>query len=237
MVRVPARPLVLAACAALAAPPAHATFHLMQIEQVIGGVCGRVDQQAVQLRMRGAGQNLVSGKQIVAFDAAGANPVVIVTFDANVTSGAGRRILVTSSEFDAAGNGPGGDFTMDALIPASYLAAGKIVFRDDPNPPVWSLAWGGAGYTGTNTGSMDNDVDGVFNPPFAGPLSWTTDQAILFDGVATDPSTNNAADYVLTPDEATFFENGLASAPVNDCLFGDGFETNGFQGWDAVSSP
>jgi hypothetical protein len=37
---------------ALAAAPAHATFHLMQVEQVIGGVGGYTSAQAIQLRMR-----------------------------------------------------------------------------------------------------------------------------------------------------------------------------------------
>ena len=39
---------------------ANASFHLMQIEQVIGGVNGDRTIQGVQLRMRSIGQNLVS---------------------------------------------------------------------------------------------------------------------------------------------------------------------------------
>src|SRR5437016_3239482 len=45
---------------ALAAPPAGASFHLMQVEQVIGGVNGHPEFQAVQLRMRTSFQNLMS---------------------------------------------------------------------------------------------------------------------------------------------------------------------------------
>ena len=49
---------MVAALASLAfALPAQATFHFMQIEQVIGGVNGDTTAQAVQLRMRFAGQN------------------------------------------------------------------------------------------------------------------------------------------------------------------------------------
>lgn len=40
-----------------AAQDVRATFHLMQIEQVVGGVCGDTTSQAIQLRMRDAGQN------------------------------------------------------------------------------------------------------------------------------------------------------------------------------------
>src|SRR2546425_1148115 len=54
-------------------PSAHATFHLMQIEQVIASVSGDSTAQAVQLRMRAIGQNFVSGGKLIAFDAAGLN--------------------------------------------------------------------------------------------------------------------------------------------------------------------
>ena len=37
------------------------TFHLMQIEQVIGGVGGNTNLQAIQLRMRAPGQQFVDG--------------------------------------------------------------------------------------------------------------------------------------------------------------------------------
>ena len=62
--------LILFACAL----PVHASFHLMQIEQVIGGVNGDTTAQAVQLRMRFAGQNFVAGTELIANAAAGNNP-------------------------------------------------------------------------------------------------------------------------------------------------------------------
>ena len=46
--------------AALATGPARATFHFMQIEQVIGGANGDTAAQAIQLRMRLGGQNFLS---------------------------------------------------------------------------------------------------------------------------------------------------------------------------------
>ncbi|MBI4578887.1 MAG: hypothetical protein HY718_04240, partial [Planctomycetes bacterium] len=92
--------LIVPALAALAlgTAPALASFHLMEIEQVIGGVNGDTTKQAIQLRMRSLGQNLVSGSRLVAYDATGANPVTLITFPSNVASGAsGARILVTSA--------------------------------------------------------------------------------------------------------------------------------------------
>ena len=63
---------VLVALASLTlALPAFATFHLMQIEQVIGGVNGDTSAQAIQLRMRFGGQDLTAGTTIVAVDAIG----------------------------------------------------------------------------------------------------------------------------------------------------------------------
>ncbi len=220
------------------AAPAAATFHLMQIEQVIGGVCGQVGQQAIQLRMRSSFQNLVAGTRLVARDAAGNNPVILITFPGNVSNSAGgARILSTTSAFTAAGSGPTPDFTLTNPIPASYLLAGKLTFEDSFGGIYWGLAWGGAGYTGTNTGTLDNDADGNFNPPFGEPLDWTTGRALRFPGSSTAASTNNAADYVLTAAEATFTSNDGSTGSVAECLFGDGFETNGLHAWDFVSPP
>jgi hypothetical protein len=84
---------ILALLALLGPAPVRASFHLMQIEQVIGGVNGDVSQQAVQLRMRSGGQNLVQFSRLRVFDAAGANPVLLVDFAAQVGNGmAGARV-------------------------------------------------------------------------------------------------------------------------------------------------
>jgi hypothetical protein len=213
----PLRILFLLASLALALP-AHATFHLMQIEQVIGGVNGDTTAQAVQLRMRFAGQNLVSGAQLVAVDAAGNNPITLATFPSNVTNAAaGTRILIATSSFASHEATPIiSDFSMIA-IPPSYFAAGRLMFQK--LGIRWSVSWGGAGYTGSNTGTMDNDADGDFGPPFAGELPSTSTSALHFNGPASAMSTNNAADYSITTGSATFTNNGgestalLASTP------------------------
>ena len=134
---------ILAALASLAlALPAQATFHFMQIEQVIGGVNGDTTAQAVQLRMRFAGQTEVNGAELVAVDAAGNNPITLATFPTDVTDGnPGSRILITTSSFAAYEATPiSSDFTMDA-IPASYLAAGRLAFQKFGIR--WSVSWGG----------------------------------------------------------------------------------------------
>jgi len=219
--------------AALGAP-ARASFHVMQIERVIGGVCGKVSQQAVQLRMRVLGQNLVSGARLRVWDAAGTNPVVIHDFTSNVAfSTAGSRVLSGSGDFDAQQN-PALDFVLTNVIPASYLPAGRLTFESNAGTIYWSLSWGGAAYTGSTTGDLTNDADGIFGPSFPGPLPWTTGQALIFTGAFGDLSTNNAADYALTPAEAVFTNNAGNAGTVSNCLFGDGFETANTVAWSAA---
>ena len=110
--------------------PLQAAFHLMQIEQVIAGVEGDTSAQAIQLRMRFALQNFVFRTRLIAYDAAGSNPVVLITFSGDVTNNAaGSRILVATSSF-AAHLSPSitPDFIMINAIPSSYLASGSLTF-------------------------------------------------------------------------------------------------------------
>ncbi len=204
----------------LVASPALASFHLMKVEQAIGGVAGDLSQQAIQLRTRAPGQNLVGSNQarLKAWDAAGLNPVTLIIFPSDVANAVqGARILVVSPAFAAAQPGIAADFAMTSLIPASYLAAGRLTFEDGGGTVLWSLAWGGAAYTGPNTGVTFNDADGNFGPPFGSPLPSTTLQALLFsapDPTGTALSTNNAADYSITAGTATFTNNAGASGTV-----------------------
>jgi hypothetical protein len=200
------------------AQPAFASFHLMQIEQVIGGVNGDTTRQAIQLRMRTGSQNFVSQGQLVAWDQNGANPVVLLDIPSDVTIGTGgSRVLIATSNFMTGVR----DFTMTNPIPASYLARGKITFQSDgvPTDPGttiwWAVAWGG--YTAANTGAMSpggNDADGNFNPSVAAALPSTNTTALRVTGAAGDLSTNNAAQYAPTAGAATFFNNAGAAQVV-----------------------
>ena len=208
------RILATLASAALALP-VQASFHLMQIEQVIGGVNGDTSAQAIQLRMRSIGQDLVAGTTLIAFDASGNNPITLLTLPSDVSNAAaGSRILITTASFASYESSPiASDFTMTA-IPASYLAAGRLAYQKSGIGILWSVSWGGASYTGPNTGTTFNDADGNFGPPFAGALPSDSTFALLFSGVASAMSTNNAADYSVTASAATFTNNAGASATV-----------------------
>jgi len=217
--------LLVSTCALLSARPASATFHLMQIEQVIGGVDGDAGVQAVQLRMRTGFQNQVQQSRLIAHDAAGANPVLLIDFTTVVPNqGTGVRVLAATASFSAhTSPAVAPDFVLTNPIPASYLAAGSLTFEDDFGTIYWRLSWGGTGYTGTGSGVITNDGDGNFNPPFDGPLPSAGSQALIFTGGASDPSTTNAADYALTAAGAVFTNNAGQSGQVQTVVgVGDG---------------
>ena len=217
--------LATVALATLLVRPAGASFHLMQIEQVIGGVDGSTAVQAIQLRMRASFQNLVSNGRLVARDATGANPVLLIAFPTNVAnSTAGDRVLAATSAFASATSPPlTPDFILTNPIPASYLPAGTLTYEDNVGTILWRLSWGGAGYTGPGTGALTNDADGNFAPPFAGPLPSSSGKALLFQFAASAPSTSNASDYALTTGSASFTNNARASGTIVSLVgVGDG---------------
>jgi hypothetical protein len=197
-------------------PTAHATFHLNQIEQVIVSVNGDTTAQAIQLRMRAAGENFVSGGKLVVFDAAGLNPITVLDVPTNVTNGAvGDHVLIASATFPSHTTPMAvPDFTMANLIPASYFAAGSLCWESDAGIVFWRLSWGGASYTGSNLGNTANDLDGNFGPPFGGAIPSSGVTALQFQGAATAMSTNNAADYLVTTGAAVFVNNAGASFTV-----------------------
>lgn len=195
-----------AAVLLLAPPPANADFHLMQIEQVIGGVNGNTAAQAIQLRMRFPAQGVVSKGRLVVYNAAGTNPVVLLDILTDVTPATlGERILIASAEF-AAHTTPAAlpDFLLTNLIPASYLAAGSLTYERDNGSVLWRLSWGGAAYTGSTLGETTNDRDGDFGPPYSGPLPSTGTEALELQKRAIAKSKTNELDYALTDGAAVF---------------------------------
>jgi len=189
---------------------AHASYHFMQIEQVIAGVDGDVTAQAVQLRMRQNGQNFVSKARLVAWDANGENPIVIVDVSTDVTGAlAGDRVLLASTKF-ASYSDPAAqpDAVFQNLIPQTYLAAGSLTWEnDDGTLLTWRLSWGGDAYTGDTMAALTNDDDRDFGPPVAAAVPTTGLTALLFQGTYTDKSSTNLADYAPTSGAAVFTNN------------------------------
>lgn len=204
--------------ALLAAPRAAlATFHFMQIEQVIGGVDGDPTAQAIQLRMRSPEQNLISKAKLIVFDAAGENPIELIDISTDVPNDeAGSRILIASERFlQYTQPGAVPDVVMANLIPESYLAAGSLVFeRDDGSLIVFRLSWGGAAYAGATTGAMTNDDEGDFGPPLAVGLPIDGFSAFQFQGSSSAASSTNLADFALTTSAAVLVNNAGAEFTV-----------------------
>ena len=191
------------------------TFDLMQIEQVVAGVNGDTTAQAIQLRMRFGFQNLVGAARLVAYDAQGLNPIVLIDFRTSVPGAApGDRVLAVSPGMLAHTDPTvAPDFILENMIPVSYLDAGRITYEDDFGFIYWSLAYGGASYTGSTTGQFTNDPNGDFGPPWPGPLP-TTGQGLLFQGPARAASSSNEADYALTPQSAVLTNNAGESFTI-----------------------
>jgi len=198
-----------------AASTAGATFHLMHIEQVMGGVNGDTSAQAVQLRMRTSFQNFVSQARIVAYDASGLNAVLVKDLTTDVANGSGGdRVLIASTNF-ATSPAVTPDFVMSSLIPASYLAAGSVTFEDDFGNIYARLCWGGSSYTGsTLVLEFNNDDDGNVARPVSGALPSAGLTALRYTGTFSSLTTNNAANYAVTPSAATFTNNAGQSGTV-----------------------
>jgi autotransporter-associated beta strand protein len=216
---------------------AFANHHFMQIEQVIGGVDGDTTAQAIQLRMRAAGQQFVQFGRIRAFDATGSNPILLHDFTTSVANGTtGARVLIASQNFANYLPGITPDFVMSSLIPAPYLNGGRITFEDDAGTIWWSLAFGT--YTGSNLGNTSNDVDGNFGPPFSGVLPSSATNAVYFPGPATALSTNNLADYLLSGNNVFFRNNGgFAAAVISDAASTNYWDINGTAAGAGGTSP
>ena len=118
--RQQSRLFAFACCFGLGLPAAEASFHLMQISQVIGGVNGDTSAQAIELRMRSPGQNFLSlAPKLVVVDATGSNPITLITFSADVVQGnIGSTVLITTPNFKNYTSNPAtfhSDFTMNAI--------------------------------------------------------------------------------------------------------------------------
>ena len=204
--------------------PAFAAFHIMEVEQIVGGVGGNTNAQAITLKMRAALQNsLVGNAQIRAWDAAGANPVTVATFTGtNPSDGNSCKEILLSTAAMSGKTQPSlttPDFTMTNPIPASYLAAGSLTFESAGGGVTWwRVSWGGASYTGATTViAGTNDADGNTAPPFAGALPSTGVQALKFQPACPTASVNSAADYAAIGTPVLKKNNG-SSFNVADLL-------------------
>lgn len=123
------------ACVLLLAPAAGATFHLIKVREVYPGSAASPDAEYVELQMYSAGQNLVGGHFVRAYDASG-SVVATSTFPANVSNSASQSTMVLATpqaeaEFSFAADA--------ALSPAGQLspAGGAVCWET-----IDCVSWG-----------------------------------------------------------------------------------------------
>ncbi len=137
---------------------AHATFHLMVIDELLTSYGGDANVQFVELRMLSAGQHLVGDTVLAVFDDGGyAGDVLVLPNDVAVTA-AGARVLLATADFTAATG-----LTPDFTIPASLPLGGGMICWGAPGsvapPPTWDRT------------VLANYIDCVNYGSYAGPMN------------------------------------------------------------------
>jgi hypothetical protein len=187
--------LLATGLSALLASTAAATFHENLIREVHeGGVAG----DYVELQSYAAGQNFVSGKHIVSYDAGGGAPLTDYTIPSNVSNGANQATILVAS-----GATPGADFP-NVGAGATGLnvdnTGGTVCFTDSSiTVKLDCVAFDGAGGADVTEPAGAN-----FGTPFALPGANLDNQSLIRTisrGCATSldtaDDTNSAADFSL----------------------------------------
>lgn len=167
------------------APPASATFHLIQIREVFPGSTSNPQAEYVELQMYESDQNFVGGHVLRTYDASGSSTKANV-LGSDVPNGANQRtVLIATPEAEA----QFGLQTDAALIPSGQLdpAAGAVCWE-----ALDCVTWGGfAGSTPSPTGSPAD--------PFGIPNGMALRRSIASHCPSlleeSDDSDNSAADF------------------------------------------
>ena len=217
----------LVALAVLAASPAHATFHIMSITEVMVGIGGDPDAQYVELREELAGQHLVTNTRLAAFNADGTTVNVVTLSNHDVANQSlNRRILYATSNFTTL-TGLTPDFTIPSgmiFTPSGMVCWGAPSQISVP-PPTWDatnpnnyidcVAYGN--YTGPTRGA--SPTLGSSGTPSALPPGDGT-QALTRIAHKGQEAGNNATDFALRPPGPC--TNAATSCNVNGCPSGGG---------------
>lgn len=182
--------------------PAHATYHFMMIREVFAGSGAQPNAHFVELQMYASGQNLVGGKQVRIFNAAGTE-VGSFAFPGSVPNGANQASILVGTVDVQTAFGVTPDLTMTPVISAP---GGKACFFDpgDPYNPgsglgnIDCVSWGTfapGGDTGTPAPaipqgmSIERKISGG-NPSILDPADDTNNSAADFQTVSPSPQAN-----------------------------------------------
>lgn len=166
----------------VAAPPAHAAFHLMKVVEVFPGTAAQPDAQFVELQMFANGQNFVNGHAIRVYNASGVQTNVI-SFTSDVASGANQSSILVATTQAATLFGIAADLTMPPVLP---LGGGKVCFDGFD-----CVAWGS--YSGPTAGVGSSfHPDGGLVPGSAAQRRIDRGNPSLLD--ASDDTDDSASD-------------------------------------------
>ena len=185
--------------------PWSAAFHLVKVKEVYPGSDAAPNAQYVVLQMPAPGENLVGGKQVRVFDAAGAL-VSTFTFAANVPIGLDQSTILIATAEAQAFFGPGGPLAADLTMTASLPAlGGKVCFFDPLGfGDIDCAAWGG--YSGSPAG---------VGPPFNAPVGLVRGSAMRRRlDICLSPTNLDLCDD--TDNSANDFLSAVTPAPRNN---------------------
>lgn len=187
---------ILLLAVALAAPiAAHATFHIIHIEEVYSSADGNV--QFVELQADAGGQTELEFAELVVQNATGTTTTVLFDFTASFPALDGGETVLLATPAAQAALG----FTADFTIPANSIpvGSGRVIFRQDNlGTFVDAVAYGS--FTGSNTGYgtpaaalPSNGTDSLTHQTATGNNSTT------YSAVANTPRRNDGTTGSLTP--------------------------------------
>jgi len=136
----------LVAVSVLQPTTGYALFHIAAIDELMTSYDGDDGVQFVEIVMNAGGQNIVSGSKLSTFDIDGNFAGVVLTVDANVSGGNGRRWIMGTPAFEQA-SGLDADFVFPAGLPsgAGMVCWGKPSDESVPAQYVDCVAYGGYG--------------------------------------------------------------------------------------------
>ena len=214
------RRAAIAAAGLAWAAPAAATFHLMLIVEVFVGAAAAPDAQYVVLQMYSPDQTNLSTHPMRYYDAEGSQFTLVDPFGPISNGADNAKILVATSTAEALLG-----VTADLRVPVRMDPAGGKVCFDDVDCFAWGNYLGGAA------------TDLTVKKPFTGFAPDLCARRIYSAPLDATDDTNDSEDDFLQDPDLTVVNNAgeFGSGLVNpDALFLDGFEDNGFGGWDQV---
>ncbi len=196
----------------LAAPPAHATFHISRINEVMSGAAGNPNIQYVEINMLAPFQSFVAHTRLTAFNCNGSAHAVLFTVPTDLANNGANVKWVMASPDDAT------FFAATGLHADFYFAPGI-------DPSCGMVCWGAPGITAPtdpntwNAGDPNNYVDCLGYGGYTGPTKTSTHDSTPMSGTPSTLPAGNGSDSLsrLSDTQNNLADFGLACpSPTNN---------------------